>query len=79
MDNAIKDLAEREERKSQFRQMTIENRRKEIRDHNNIWDQRRIEVKNKEFLITPQDYKTFVPKQRQINLELIEEVAVDPN
>ena len=59
--------------------MTIENRRNEIRAHNNIWDQRRIEVKNKEYLITPHDYKTFVPKQRQINLEQIEEVAVELN
>ena len=59
--------------------MTIENRRNEIRAHNNIWDQRRIEVKNKEYLISPHDYKTFVPKQRQVNLELIEEVVVETN
>ena len=30
----------------------------------NIWDQRRTDVKNKEFLITAEDYKTFVPKAK---------------
>lgn len=64
VDAAIKDLTDREEQKNQFRKQTIENRRSEIRHRMNIWDQRRTDVKNKEFLISNEDYKTFVPKAK---------------
>lgn len=64
VDTAIKDLTEREEKKDQFRKQTIEHRRSEIRQRMNVWDQRREDVKNKEWLITTEDYKTFVPKAK---------------
>ena len=64
VDAAIKDRAEKEEKKNEFRKMTIEQRRSEITDRMNIWDKRRTDVKNKEFLITTDDYRNYVPKTK---------------
>ena len=34
-----------------------------MREKNNVWDQKRIEVKNKEMLIKHKDYQDLVPAQ----------------
>jgi hypothetical protein len=68
VDNAIKERADKEEKKNEFRKMTIEQKRNEITERMNIWDKRRTDVKNKEFLITTDDYRNFVPKTKQHSL-----------
>ena len=64
VENAIKERADKEEKKNEFRKMTIEQKRNEITDRMNIWDKRRTDVKNKQFLITTDDYRNLVPKAK---------------
>ena len=64
VDAAIKERAEKEERKNEFKRMTIEQKRSEITERMNVWDKRRTDVRNKQFLITTDDYKNFVPKNK---------------
>lgn len=61
---AIKERADKEEKKNEFKRKTIEDRRNEITARMSIWEKRHTDVKNKAFLITVDDYKTFVPKNK---------------
>ena len=47
VDMAIKEMAEKGEKKNEFRKMTIEQKRSEITERMNVWDKRRTDVKNK--------------------------------
>ena len=63
MEDTIQELGEKMEKQDQYRSKMIENKKHEMREKNNIWDKRRIEVKNKELLIEHKDYQELVPAQ----------------
>ena len=46
-----------------MRQKTIENKKNEMREKNDVWDQKRTDVKNRALTIDHQDYQELVPAQ----------------
>ena len=65
VENKIKNFEEKQQKNHEFRIRTIEEEKKKYGQKNKEWEEKHFVAVNKDHLISPEDFNTYVPKKRQ--------------